>query len=100
MIRRGVSSDRTIADVLGVAPSQVTRWRQGQIPDHVNADRVAALALVVEMLLRWLDTDLVEEWLVGPNEHIGGVTPAYLIRNGRLADVIGCVEAMKAGAFA
>ena len=100
MIRAGVRSDRGIADVLGVSNSQVSRWRRGQRPDRANADRLAGLALVVEMLLRWLDADIVEEWLTGANAHLDGATPSYFIRQGRLADVVGAVEAIKAGVFA
>ncbi len=100
MIRAGVSSDRCIADVLGVSNSQVSRWRQGQRPDRSNADRLAGLALVVEMLLRWLDADIVEEWLTGANAHLDGATPSYFIQHSRLAEVVGAVEAMKTGVFA
>ncbi len=100
MIRAGVRSDRGIADVLGVSGSQVSRWRRGQRPDRANADRLAGLALVVEMLLRWLDGDIVEEWLTGANAHLDGATPSYFIQHGRLAEVVGAVEAMKTGVFA
>ncbi len=100
MIRSVVKSDRALAEILGVSSSQVSRWRSGQRPDRDNADRLAGLALVVEMLLRWLDADIVEEWLTGANAHLDGVTPAYHIQQGQLAEVVGALEAMKAGVFA
>ena len=100
MIRTGVRSSRAVAAVLGVSPSQVSRWRQGQRPDRENADRLAGLALVVEMLLRWLEVDIVEEWLTGANAHLDGATPAYFIQRSRIAEVVGAVEAMKRGVFA
>jgi transcriptional regulator with XRE-family HTH domain len=99
-IRVGLPSDRAIAEILGVSPSQVSRWRRGQAPDMENADRLAGLALVVEMLSRWLSTEVIEEWLTGPNAHLGDRTPAYHVRRGQLAEVVGAVEAMKAGTFA
>ena len=100
VIRTGIDADRAVARILGVAPSQITRWRQGQTPDPENADRLAGLALVVEMLGRWLAPQVIEDWMKGPNEHLQGRTPAQLIRHGQIADVIGAVEAMKAGVFA
>ena len=100
MIRAGVRSDRAVAAVLGVSHSQVSRWRQGQRPDRENADRLAGLALVVEMLLRWLDADIVEEWLTGANAHLDGATPSYFIQRSQLAEVVGALEAMKTGVFA
>jgi len=98
--RIALGSDRAVAGALGVSPSQISRWRWGQTPDLDNADRLAGLALVVEMLSRWLAPEVVEDWLEGRNAHLADRTPAYLIRIGRVADVIGAIEAEKAGAFA
>ena len=98
--RRAFGSDRAVAGVLGVSPSQISRWRSGQTPDLDNADRLAGLALVVEMLSRWLASEAVEDWLHGQNAHLSDRTPAYLIRIGRVADVIGAIEAEKAGVYA
>lgn len=99
-IRASLGADRAIATLLDVSPSQVSRWRRGQLPDPDNADRLAGLALVIEILGRWLHPETVEGWLHGANAHLDGRTPAYLIRHGRLADVIGAIEAEKAGTFA
>jgi len=98
--RTALGSDRALAGILGVSPSQVSRWRSGQIPDLDNADRLAGLALVVEMLGRWLAPEAIESWLRGPNAHLSDRTPAYLIRLGQVADVIGAIEAEKAGVYA
>jgi transcriptional regulator with XRE-family HTH domain len=98
--RTALGSDRALADLLGVSPSQVSRWRSGQVPDLDNADRLAGLALVVEMLGRWLAPEAIEGWLGGSNAHLMDRTPAYLIRLGRVADVIGAIEAEKAGVHA
>lgn len=100
MIRDVLGADRAIATLLDVSPSQVSRWRHGQVPDPENADRLAGLALVVEMLARWIHPDTVEGWLHGAHAHLDDRSPAYLIRHGRLADVIGAIEAEKAGTFA
>lgn len=96
-LRAVLGADRTVAEILDVSPSQVSRWRRGQTPDPENADRLAGLALVVEMLTRWLHPDTVGGWLRGPNLHLDDRSPAWLIRRGRIADVIGAIEAEKAG---
>ena len=83
-----------------MSPSQISRWKRGQEPDPENADRLAALALVVEMLTRWLGVEVIEGWLNGPNAHLGGRTPKYVLHRGQLAEAIGAVEALKAGVFA
>jgi len=86
--------------VLGVSPSQISRWRRGQIPDLDNSDRLAGLSLVVEMLGRWLEREAVEGWLSGAHAHLQGRAPAFLIRRGLVADVIGAIASEKAGVYA
>jgi hypothetical protein len=78
----------------------VSRWRKGQIPDLDNADKLAGLALVVEMLTRWLEPEALPGWLEGLHAHLGNRSPAYLIGQGSVADVIGAIESEKAGAYA
>jgi len=98
--RAALGSYRAVSAILGVSPSQVSRWRKGQTPDVDNADRLAGLALVVEMLSRWLAPETLEGWLHGVHAHLGDRSPAYLIGQGRVADVIGAIEAEKAGVYA
>lgn len=98
--REALGSDRAVATIMGVSPSQVSRWRRGQTPDLDNADKLAGLALVVEMLGRWLEPEAMGGWLMGPHAHLGDRSPAYLIGQGTIADVIGAIEAEKAGVFA
>lgn len=100
VIRAVLGSDRATALLLEVSPSQVSRWRRGQVPDPDNADRLGAFALVVEMLARWLHPATVEEWLHGPNLHLDDRPPVVLLRRGRVADVLAALEAEKAGTFA
>lgn len=99
VLRAVLGSDRAIADLLEVSPSQVSRWRRGQVPDPDNADRLGGFALVVEMLARWLHPATVEDWLHGPNLHLDDRPPVFLLRKGCVADVLGALEAEKAGAF-
>jgi transcriptional regulator with XRE-family HTH domain len=98
--RTALGSDRAVAGILGVSPSQISRWRAGQVPELDNADRLAGLALVVEMLGRWLPPEAIKGWLNGQNAHLSDLKPGYLIRLGRVADVIGAIEAEKAGVYA
>ncbi|MBT8404108.1 MAG: hypothetical protein KJP18_09635 [Gemmatimonadetes bacterium] len=98
-LRAVLGSDRAVANLLEVSPSQVSRWRRGQAPDPDNADRLAGLALVVEMLSRWLDPATIPDWLEGPNLHLDDRAPAYLLRRSRVADVLAALEADKAGAY-
>jgi len=52
------------------------------------------------MLERWLAPEAAEGWLRGSNAHLQDRTPVFLIRRGSVADVIGAIEAEKAGVYA
>ena len=98
-LRAVLGSDRTVAGLLHVSPSKVSRWRRGQVPDLDHADRLAGLALVVEILARRLHHGTIPDWLEGPNGHLDDRSPAYLLRRGRVADVLAALEADKAGVY-
>lgn len=100
LLQSVLGSDHASAGLLGVSRSQVSRWRRGQVPDLLNADRLGGLALLVEMAAAWFEPELVGEWLESANAHLAGRTPAFMLRSDRIADVIGALEAEKRGVFA
>ena len=80
--------------------AQVSRWRKGQTPDPENADVLAGVALTVEMLTRWLHPDAAGDWMNGINAYLQDRSPAFMLSMGRVGEVIGAIESMKAGAYA
>ncbi len=79
-------SQRRLADLLGVSPAQVTRWRQGSGIDELNARRVDILELVMSSLLRLYSPEVAEFWLLGLNPHLADRRPIDLVRAGRWRD--------------
>lgn len=98
--RRVFASDAQLARALGVNPSQVARWRQGQHPDEQNADRLAGLDAVIEMLDGYLSPSRIAKWLSGPNANLGDRSPLAALRAGDLPGVIAAVRVLKSGAHA
>ncbi len=98
--RRAFSSDAGVARALGVDASQVTRWRLGQVPDPANADQLAGLDLVIELLDGYLSPGRIPKWLHGANANLGDRTPLGMLRMGRLPEVIAAVQVLKSGAHA
>lgn len=99
-LSRDFGSQRRLADLLGVSPAQVTRWRRGQGIDEVNAGRVDLLELVMANLLRLYTTDAAERWLLGANPSLGGGRPLDLVRRGQARDVLDALASERAGSFA
>ncbi|MBA2766585.1 MAG: DUF2384 domain-containing protein [Actinomycetota bacterium] len=99
-LSRDFGSQRRLAELLGVSPAQVTRWRRGQGIDDVNAGRVDLLELVMSNLLRLYPTEAAERWLVGANPSLGERRPLDLIRRGQAREVLDAIASERAGSFA
>jgi uncharacterized protein (DUF2384 family) len=93
-------SQRRLAELLGVNPAQVTRWRHGQGIDEANAQRVDLLELVMSSLLRLYSPETAQLWLVGFNPHLGGRRPVDLVRAGRSRELLDAIAQERAGSFA
>lgn len=98
--RRGFDSDAELARTLGVHRSQVARWKRGARADAANEERLRNLGAVVDSLTGYLEPSVISDWLTGVNAHLGDLRPIDLLLQGRLAEVIGAVEAEKRGAYA
>ncbi|HEX7242406.1 MAG TPA: Rv2175c family DNA-binding protein [Longimicrobiaceae bacterium] len=98
--RRGFSSDQEMAEILGVHRTRLAAWKQGSaLPGPENAQLLSHVAVVVEMLDRFLDPDVIADWLLTEQFSLGGRTPVDALRAGRLAEVLQAVNAMEHGAY-
>jgi uncharacterized protein (DUF2384 family) len=93
-------SQRRLAELLGVSPAQVTRWRRGQGIDEANAQRVDLLELVMSSLLRLYSAEAAQRWLSGVNPHLRGRRPIDLIRAGRTSELLEAIAQERVGSFA
>ena len=99
-VTRILGSDAAVADLLDVSRAQPRRWREGQRPDPENRDRIIGLDAVIALLSGFLAESSIPKWLTGVNAHLDNRRPMSVLREGRIADVIGAIEAQKAGAHA
>lgn len=95
-----LGSQRRLAELLGVSPAQVTRWRRGGGIDPANAERVDLLELVLASLLRLYSADAAEQWLQGLNPHLGDRRPIDLVRAGRAQELLGAIAVERSGGYA
>jgi hypothetical protein len=98
-IIRAFGSDAAAAAALDVSRAQPRRWREGQVPDPENRDRIVGLDAVLALLAGYLEASTIPKWLNGVNAHLGNRRPISVLREGRLSEVIGAIEAEKSGAF-
>jgi transcriptional regulator with XRE-family HTH domain len=96
--RRGFSSDSQMAETLGVHRTRIAAWKTGKSPDPENAELLSALATTVEVLLRFLDPEVVPDWLTTEQFELSA-TPMEALRAGRLAEVLQAANATEHGAY-
>ena len=99
-LSKDLGSQRRVAELLGVSPAQVTRWRRGGGIDLVNAERVDLLELVLASLLRLYPAGAAEQWLLGLNPRLGDRRPIDLVRAGRTQELLGAIADERAGGYA
>jgi transcriptional regulator with XRE-family HTH domain len=97
--RRGFSTDTEMAEALGVHRTRIAAWKNGQLPDPENAHLLAALATTVDELLRFLDPEVIVDWLTTPQFELQDQPPIEALRQGRLADVLQTANATEQGAY-
>ena len=83
--------DVVTARILGVNSAQLSRWRQGQLPDDLNQTRVRVLANAVRDLTTVLLPDVIAAWMESPR--VGTeLSPADLLRSSDFEAVRAMVE--------
>jgi uncharacterized protein (DUF2384 family) len=99
-LSRDFHSQRRLAELMGVSPAQITRWRHGQGIDEANAQRVDLLELVMSSLLRLYPPEAAEQWLHGLNPNLGDRRPIDFVRAGRSRELLDAIAQERAGSFA
>jgi Protein of unknown function (DUF2384) len=92
---------RGLARLLGVSPSQPSRWQSGQeVPGPLVAPRLVDLDYVVSRLLLLWDESVLLDWLTGPNGFLEGARPIDVILTRGTTDVVDAIQAQASGAYA
>lgn len=93
--------NNTVARLLGVSPSQPSRWRSGR--EHLSPDnrkRISDLDHVLDRLLLELYPEQAGMWLIGPNPHLGGARPIDVLEMRGASAVLPAIDALAQGSFA
>lgn len=85
---KGAMKNIEVANLLGTRPETVSRWNQGRAYPHSSTERtLLELEFIVDQLSDFYEPNEARQWIFSPQKHLGGVSPAELIRNGRIDDV-------------
>lgn len=96
-----VLGNNVVADLLGIARSQPSRWKSGQEqPSADSRKRIVDLDYILDRLLLELYPDQIGMWLTSPNPHLNGSAPVDMLKLRGAAGVLPAIDALAAGAFA
>lgn len=85
---KGAMKHRDVADLLGTRPETVSRWNQGRAYPHSSTERtLLELEFIVDQLSDFYEPNEARLWIFSPQKLLGGVSPAALIREGRIDEV-------------
>lgn len=96
----GLSANE-LAAALDVAPRTLERWRAGQThPQRDARQRLAALVALDDHLRETFEEpETGHKWMHASNGYLGGLTPAEVVRVGRVDRVEAALEALDSGVF-
>jgi transcriptional regulator with XRE-family HTH domain len=90
---KGAMRSADVAIVLNVRPETVSRWNSGKSLPHASTERqLLDLEFIVDKLADLYEPQDARLWLFSRQRLLGDRTPAELIRQGRIDDVLAAVN--------
>jgi transcriptional regulator with XRE-family HTH domain len=91
---------RQVAELVGTTPQTVSRWQQGRVdPQQAHLQRLLTLEWLASELAEFYQPGDAKVWLFSRNRLLHGVTPAQLIQEDKIDDVLAVIEQLKTGAY-
>lgn len=98
--RKGSMRSVDVANLLGTRPETVSRWNQGKAFPRPDTEKLLLeLEYIVDQLSDFYQPDEARLWLYSRQKRLGGTTPAELIQQGRVEDVITAINQLRDGSY-
>lgn len=92
-----------VAGIVGVRnPKTVSRWANGDVEsvrDRYSEERVMALHQIVTFLQEYEGDETIRAFMVGMNPTLDDSSPAWQVKEGNYADVMGAAKVLVTGGF-
>jgi len=93
---KGAMRNIEVANLLGTRPETVSRWNQGRAYPHANAEKtLLELEYVIDQLADFYEPNEARQWIFAPQRLLNGLSPAQLIRDGRIDEVMRLVSQLR-----
>lgn len=100
-IREKASLKHTdVAQILGARPETVSRWNQGHAYPHRSTERaLLELEYIVDQLSDFYEPNEARQWLFSRQKLLDGASPASLIQEGHIDEVVKLVNQIRDAVF-
>jgi hypothetical protein len=96
MRAKGAIKDIEVANLLGTRPETVSRWNQGRAYPPANTEKtLLELEYIIDQLADFYEPNEARQWMFAPQKLLGGISPAELIRSGRIGEVMRLVGQLR-----
>lgn len=94
--RKGAMKNIEVANLLGTRPETVSRWNQGRAYPHANTERtLLELEYIIDQLSDFYEPNEARQWIFAPQKLLAGASPAGLIQEGRIDEVMRLVGQLR-----
>jgi DNA-binding transcriptional regulator YiaG len=93
---KGAMRHIEVANLLGTRPETVSRWNQGRAYPHASTEKILLeLEYIVDQLSDFYEPNEARQWIFSRQKNLAGQSPAELIRNGRIDEVLRLVQQLR-----
>jgi uncharacterized protein (DUF2384 family) len=94
-------NESDLAQILSIDPRTLRRWRTGEAhPQHEARARLVALQRLARRLQdTFTSVQAIQSWLRHSNRYLSQLSPAEVLRAGRIDRVDAALEALDSGIF-
>src|ERR1700683_3790417 len=93
---KGAMKNIEVANLLGTRPETVSRWNQGRAYPHAGTEKtLLELEYIIDLLADFYEPNEARQWIFAPQKLLAGESPAYLIRTGRIDEVMRLVGQLR-----
>ena len=93
---KGAMKNIEVANLLGTRPETVSRWNQGRAyPRATTEMALLELEYIIDQLADFYEPNEARQWIFAPQRLLAGASPAELIQNGRIDEVMRLVAQIR-----
>ena len=94
--KKGAMKNIEVANLLGTRPETVSRWNQGRAYPRATTEKtLLELEYIIDQLADFYEPNEARQWIFAPQRLLAGASPAELIQNGRIDEVMRLVAQIR-----